>query len=100
MLIALMLITVARWQLGRSFSVRPEARQLVTTGLYSKIRNPIYVFAELIFAGAAIFLLSWWPVVIMLALIPLQVRRARSEAAVLQAAFGETYLAYRRHTWF
>jgi protein-S-isoprenylcysteine O-methyltransferase Ste14 len=37
-------IGVARYQLGTSFSIRPEAHQLVTTGLYSKIRNPIYLF--------------------------------------------------------
>src|SRR6266478_3162968 len=41
---AAVLLFVARWQLGRSFSVTPQARQLVTHGLYSKIRNPIYVF--------------------------------------------------------
>jgi protein-S-isoprenylcysteine O-methyltransferase Ste14 len=99
-LVALALITVARVQLGRSFSVTAQARRLVTTGLYSRIRNPIYVCGELVFVGAAIFMLSWWPVVITLAVSPLQVKRARREAAVLEAAFGEEYIAYRRRTWF
>ncbi|PYV51583.1 MAG: hypothetical protein DMG92_03900 [Acidobacteria bacterium] len=40
---ALVLLCVARNQLGRSFSVTAQARQLVTGGIYSKIRNPIYV---------------------------------------------------------
>ena len=48
---AAVLLFVARWQLGRSFSVTPQARQLVTHGLYSKIRNPIYVFSGLMLAG-------------------------------------------------
>ncbi|HXM36873.1 MAG TPA: hypothetical protein VN920_16880 [Pyrinomonadaceae bacterium] len=34
-------IGVGRYQLGKSFSIRPKARELVTHGLYSKIRNPI-----------------------------------------------------------
>ena len=48
---------VARLQLGAAFSVRPEARQLVETGLYSRLRHPIYVFGTaaflLVLAGAA-----------------------------------------------
>lgn len=99
-LIALALISMARFQLGHSFSVTAQARQLVTTGIYSRIRNPIYVFAEFLFVGAALFLWSWWPLVLMLVLIPVQVMRARSEAAVLQAAFGEEYVRYRQGTWF
>jgi protein-S-isoprenylcysteine O-methyltransferase Ste14 len=35
---------LARVQLGESFSVAPEAHELVTRGLYSRIRSPIYVF--------------------------------------------------------
>lgn len=99
-LIGVGILTVARAQLGGSFSVTAQARHLVTTGLYSRIRNPIYVFGELIFVGAAIFLLSWWPIVFTAALIPMQIKRARREAAVLEAAFGEEYIAYRRRTWF
>ena len=47
---------VARVQLGKSFSVRAQARALVTTGLYSKFRHPIYLFGELAFAG---LFLAW-----------------------------------------
>ena len=44
-------IALARYQLGKSFSIRPEAHQLVTAGLYSKIRNPIYVFGTVFISG-------------------------------------------------
>jgi hypothetical protein len=44
---ALILLTVSRIQLGNSFSVSPQATQLVTRGIYSRIRNPIYVFGTL-----------------------------------------------------
>jgi protein-S-isoprenylcysteine O-methyltransferase Ste14 len=32
--------------------------------------------------------------------IPLQIVRARREAHVLEAKFGEAYREYRRQTWF
>lgn len=42
----LLLLIVARIELGGSFSVRPKAQALVTHGLYSRIRNPIYVLGR------------------------------------------------------
>jgi protein-S-isoprenylcysteine O-methyltransferase Ste14 len=94
------LVSLARYQLGRSFSVRAQARTLVTTGLYARFRNPIYVFAELFLVGLALVLESWWPVVFLLAAIPIQMVRARNEAAVLEAAFGQEYRDYKSRTWF
>jgi protein-S-isoprenylcysteine O-methyltransferase Ste14 len=93
-------IAVARYQLGTSFSVRPEAHKLVTTGLYSKIRNPIYVFGMVMITGLILVLqrpILW--LVLVAALIG-QTIRARREARVLEAAFGDAYREYRRHTWF
>jgi protein-S-isoprenylcysteine O-methyltransferase Ste14 len=37
---------------------------------------------------------------IFVILIPLQVVRARREAAVLEAEFGDEYREYRKRTWF
>jgi protein-S-isoprenylcysteine O-methyltransferase Ste14 len=94
------LVSLARYQLGRAFSVSAQARTLVTTGLYARLRNPIYVFAEIFIAGLALFLRSWWPVALLVAAIPVQVMRSRKEAAVLEAAFGDEYRSYRSRTWF
>lgn len=94
------LIITARLQLGGAFSVRAKASKLVTTGVYSKIRNPIYVFAEFFMIGIGLMLPLWPLIVVAIALIPLQVMRARKEAQVLAAAFGEEYLRYRAQTWF
>jgi protein-S-isoprenylcysteine O-methyltransferase Ste14 len=33
-------------------------------------------------------------------LIPVQIIRARREAAVLEAKFGDAYREYRKRTWF
>jgi protein-S-isoprenylcysteine O-methyltransferase Ste14 len=91
---------VARWQLGNAFSVAPEARQLVTRGLYSKIRHPIYVFGTLAFLFIVLALQGWFALVIWLVVILIQVRRARREEQLLAKMFGEEYTTYRSRTWF
>ncbi len=91
---------VARVQLGKSFSITPQAKELVTHGLYSKIRNPVYLFGSLIIAG--IFLYIGRPELLWLfaVLIPLQLFRIKKEEKVLEEKFGETYLEYKKRTWF
>jgi protein-S-isoprenylcysteine O-methyltransferase Ste14 len=94
------LLTLARIQLGNSFSVTPQARTLVTTGLYRRIRNPIYVFGEIGLAGVLLYLgkpkLLW----LLLVLLALQVVRARAEGRTLEEKFGDDYRAWKRTTWF
>ena len=96
----LVLVAFARFQLGNSFTLAPRARTLVTHGLYSKIRNPVYIFSAI--AIASLFLYLDRPVFfcIFLILIPLQVLRARAESRVLEDRFGDVYRQYRSKTWF
>ena len=97
---AIVLLFAARYQLGRSFSVTPQARQLVSHGIYSKIRNPMYVFSALLIFG---FLLAFQrPILFFLLaiLISLQIFRARQESRVLEGKFGEEYRKYKQSTWF
>jgi protein-S-isoprenylcysteine O-methyltransferase Ste14 len=99
-LAALVLILIARFQLGRAFSIRAKASRLVTTGLYARLRNPIYVFGCLFFLGVAMFIPFWPLLLVLIIVIPMQIARARREAAVLESTFGEEYRHYRRQTWF
>lgn len=93
--------TLARTALGDAFTARAEARALVTWGPYARIRHPIYVSAELMSAGTFVFLGRYGLLLLVAAVaIPVQVRRARREARVLEAAFGDAYRDYRRRTWF
>jgi protein-S-isoprenylcysteine O-methyltransferase Ste14 len=97
---ALVLLFVARLQLGGSFSVTPQARQLVTHGLYSKIRNPIYFFGEIMIAGFFIAIHKPLLLLVLAIAIPIQMFRARKEARVLEEKFGDEYRKYKQRTWF
>ena len=90
----------AHIQLGTSFSLTPQARKLVTRGVYSKIRNPICIFSLVFLTGLA--LLVERPLLLALGavIVPIQIVRARREAAVLEEKFGEEYRQYRARTWF
>jgi protein-S-isoprenylcysteine O-methyltransferase Ste14 len=98
--VSLVLLVAARLQLGASFSVQAKAKRLVTTGLYAKIRNPIYVFSALGILGMAAVLNSWLLAAFALVLLPVQLARARREESVLAEAFGEEYERYKAGTWF
>jgi protein-S-isoprenylcysteine O-methyltransferase Ste14 len=97
---AFVLWMLARHQLGDSFAVRAEAKKLVTHGIYSKIRNPIYVFGGLAFLGEFVAL-GWYLGIAVLVIVNLgQYFRIRREEQVLTAAFGDEYRAYKAQTWF
>jgi protein-S-isoprenylcysteine O-methyltransferase Ste14 len=98
--LAAVVFLTARYQLGESFSVNPQARQLVTSGVYSRIRNPLYVFSTLMILGAVIAYQQPVFLLIPAAIVVVQATRAHREARVLEAAFGDAYRDYRKRTWF
>jgi protein-S-isoprenylcysteine O-methyltransferase Ste14 len=93
------LLTWSRANLGNSFSVTPQARQLVTRGIYSKVRHPVYVFGVLCICGVALYMRMPWIFAILIVIIPTQIARARAEERVLQERFGDEYLDYKKSTW-
>jgi protein-S-isoprenylcysteine O-methyltransferase Ste14 len=97
--IAFVLMVLSRVQLGKSFTVTPKATDLVTHGLYSRLRHPMYVFLDLTLCGIALALHRWYVLLPLVILLPLQMRNARRESALLREKFGERYEKYRRATW-
>jgi protein-S-isoprenylcysteine O-methyltransferase Ste14 len=93
-------VFAARVQLGKSFSVQPQAKELVTLGLYSHFRNPMYIFVDIMLFGVILALHVHWLLVILPLLVVFQARQARREAKVLHEKFGQAYLDYRKQTWF
>ena len=94
------LLIIAYFHLGRSFSITPEAKELVTTGLYAKIRHPIYVFGTLLFLGLALVLHNIPFYVFWVFILVVQIWQARQENRVLEEKFGDAFRAYRERVWF
>jgi protein-S-isoprenylcysteine O-methyltransferase Ste14 len=88
---------VALSQLGRSFSLMAETRQLVTTGPYRFVRHPLYLAEEIAIVGLFMQFASLWTALLFAAHIAFQLRRMHNEELVLSASFPE-YVAYRRNT--
>lgn len=93
-------VMLARYTLGRSFSIRAKATELVTSGIYSRIRNPIYVFGMIFFAGEVLIIRLPVLLLLLVIIVPMQIVRARREARVLEDKFGDAYRRYREATWF
>ena len=51
--------------LARSLSIMPEARKLVTTGLYARIRHPLYLAEDIALLGIALQFRSWQAAVVL-----------------------------------
>jgi len=97
---AFVLFVAARLELGRAFSVKAKATTLVTTGIYSKIRNPIYFFGGLMIVAIIVWAGRLWLLLLFAIMIPIQLVRIRQEEQVLTEKFGAAYLDYKRKTWF
>jgi protein-S-isoprenylcysteine O-methyltransferase Ste14 len=58
--ISFALVVLGRVQLGKSFAVTPNAKDLVTHGLYSRLQHPMYVFVDLTICGIALAVHRWY----------------------------------------
>jgi protein-S-isoprenylcysteine O-methyltransferase Ste14 len=100
---SVVLLGIARLQLGRSFSVRAKTHKLVTHGMYRYCRHPVYLFGGLAIIGVSLYFdfpgFPWLPLA-ALVVVPVQIVRARREESLLQQEFGEEYSDYRARTWF
>ncbi len=87
----------ALFALGRSFSIFPEARRLVTTGPYAVVRHPMYVGEILAGLGLTLQVLSPFAILLFALFLVAQLVRMRDEERILEHTFPE-YAAYKRRT--
>ena len=97
---AFSLACLARMQLGEAFAVTPQAKGLVTRGLYSRIKHPMYISVDIALCGIAIAAQRWWVLLPLLILIPMQIRNSHKESSLLLAKYGDAYRDYARKAWF
>jgi len=87
--------------LGHRFSglvAIQKGHALVTTGIYSRIRNPSYLGLLISSLGWALAFRSIIGIILVAALIPPLIARMTSEEKLLGAQFGAEYEAYRART--
>ena len=73
--------------LGRSFSIMPEARRLVTDGPYRWVRHPIYLYEVVIIFAMFLQYRSWPAAALFILIFGVQMCRAVYEEKVLAATF-------------
>lgn len=72
------------------------ATKLVVHGPFAYSRNPIYVAMTAIYLGAAMVANTWWPLVLLPAIIlTMQIGVIRREEQRLEGQFGARYRAYQ-----
>jgi protein-S-isoprenylcysteine O-methyltransferase Ste14 len=89
--------------LGEFFRTRviiQQHHELITTGLYSHLRNPAYTGSTITLVGFGFAAGNWMSVGVMTAAALLAYsRRIRVEEQALRDRFGAAYEEYRERTW-
>ncbi|MGI8600509.1 MAG: methyltransferase family protein [Chitinophagaceae bacterium] len=77
-------------------TIKP-ATTLVTSGIYTKSRNPMYLGLLLIYAGVALIIGNWWTIILIPVLISIVAYFIiKPEERYLERAFGKDYLNYKQ----
>lgn len=77
-------------------TVKP-ATTLVTSGIYNKSRNPMYLGLLLIYTGLALVIGNWWTIMLLPVLVAVVAYFIiKPEERYLERAFGKNYLVYKQ----
>lgn len=90
---------LAHKQLGDSWThaASIKAKTLVTKGIYSSIRHPIYTGLILSYVGSQILVGSWLWISCLFLFIPAYLQ-AKKEEILLEKKFGQTFISYKKKT--
>ena len=77
-----------------------ESEHLVTEGIYSRVRNPMYLGTILIHIGFPIAAKSLLTLISAVIWIPLILVWKYVEGKQLERKFGQEYLEYKKQTFF
>ncbi len=100
-LVLIPLVVSAQRALGRNVSptvITHEDHELITSGPYRWVRNPLYVAGGLLFSGLGLVSASWFLMAgVALGTVLVRLRLPKEEAE-LEARFGQEYRDYARRT--
>jgi protein-S-isoprenylcysteine O-methyltransferase Ste14 len=86
---------IAIGNLGKSFSIMPEARRLVTSGPYALARHPLYAAEMFSIGGTAVLYQQPWAALLAMSVLVLLIIRSHFEERILVEAYPE-YVEYRK----
>ncbi len=96
-LVALGVLILARIQFEKESS---KHSGLVTRGVYSRIRHPVYLFSSCAFLGLLLYLHKPQGIPLLIPIELVLFHRARREEQKLEELYGDRYRRYTRQTWF
>lgn len=97
-LIGMIMMLVTIRHLGRAFSLVPQARSIVQTGPYRRIKHPLYLSEEIVVLGVVLQHLSLVTVIVLVLHIGVQVCRILYEEDLLRRNCPE-YSSYEALRW-
>jgi protein-S-isoprenylcysteine O-methyltransferase Ste14 len=101
-LLGTMIRLAGLWSLGKQFSghaTLQDGHQLVQTGLYSRLRHPMYLGAVIAMTGMGLVFRSWLVVAALAWNLIFVLLRIGQEERLLGEHFGSEFESYRRRTW-
>jgi protein-S-isoprenylcysteine O-methyltransferase Ste14 len=75
-----------------------RSSELITDGLYTHVRNPLYLGNLVIAAGVMILFFNPWLIPVFFCVVLHYYLIIRAEETYLEKRFGEAYLAYKQRT--
>lgn len=100
LLLGIIVWTMAKKVMGRT-EVKTEPTHFVKTGIYAKMRHPMYVGVLLILVGFALTRTPLWgTLAVLVLLLPAHIHRAKLEERKMIEKFGDAYKEYQKETLF
>lgn len=99
--IGVVIVIIGIMTLGEYFTTSINPKGLVTHGIYSKIRHPMFIGAILVYLGIEfIFQSIYGLLLVIFVLIPFYIYSAIEEEKMLLKKFKDKYTAYKKKTLF
>ena len=90
---------IGKITLGEYFTTSVHPKGLVTKGIYSKIRHPMYYSGIVIYMGIALIFKSWLGLALAgFLIVPMLFYFAKKEERLLYEKYKEKYSAYKEKT--